>query len=354
MVMAKHSKPKDHVNRTKLAAVATLSATGAIPLIAASPAAAVPLNTVWDRLANCESSGNFSNMDTGGNGHYGGFQFSIATWQSVGGTGNPANATPAEQLLRAKRLLARSGPGQWACAPQAGLTQGLGASQGLTILGPGSADTPHTLDAGTDDRDPADVPKPSGKYTVVSGDTLSKIAHAKLGAASKWPTIYSANKGVIGSNPNLIFPGQRYTIPGGVTETSSPPAAPSTATGKAAQAIAWGKTQLGKPYVFGATGPNAYDCSGFTQAAWQHAGVEVGRDTYDQNSQNPHVSLASVQPGDLILWYFSSTGQPSPNHVTMYIGGGQMIEASGSHGGVAITKLSGRGGTVVSVVRPAQ
>lgn len=350
--MGKHSKPKDHSTRTKLAAVATLSATGAIPIIAAAPAEAAPTSTVWDRLANCESSGNFHNYDTGHNGHYGGFQFSIATWQSVGGTGNPASATPAEQLLRAKRLLARSGPGQWEC--KVGLTQGLGAAQGLTILGAGSASTPHTLDAGTDDRDPADVKvAATHHYVVKAGDTLSKIAASQLGAAAKWHVIYDANRTVIGSNPNLIFPGQRYTIPGGSSGGAVPPTSTPGATAKAASAIAWARTQLGKPYVFGATGPNAYDCSGFTQAAWRHAGVEIGRDTYAQNRQNRHVSLSTIQPGDLVLWYFSSSGQAAPNHVTMYTGGGKMIEASGHGRGVITSNLSGRGGTIISVVRPA-
>lgn len=348
MAHGRHKKRTPN-RANKIAASVVVASTGAIPLVAFPAGAAT--STVWDRLAECESSGNFSNMDTGGNGHYGGFQFSIATWQSVGGTGNPANATPTEQLLRAKRLLARSGPGQWACAPQAGLTQGLGASQGLSILGAASANTPHTLDAGTDDRDPADVPTVH-HYTVRSGDTLSKIAASQLGSAKKWPTVYRRNRSVIGSNPNLIFPGQRYVI-GGKAPVASAPATTPVTTSKAAAAIAWGKTKLGKPYVFGATGPNAYDCSGFTQAAWHHAGVEIGRDTYAQNQQNRHVTLASIQPGDLVLWYFSNAGQPAPNHVTMYIGNGQMIEASGSHSGVVISNLSGRGGTIVSVVRPA-
>lgn len=55
-------------------------------------------------------------------------------------------------------------------------------------------------------------PKPK-QYTVVKGDSLSKIARAVYGDASKWPKIYEANKGVIGKNPNLIFPGQVYVLP---------------------------------------------------------------------------------------------------------------------------------------------
>jgi hypothetical protein len=75
----------------------------------------------WDRLAQCESSGNWS-LNTG-NGYYGGLQFSLATWQSVGGSGYPHQATKAEQIHRGKILQARAGWGQWpACSEQLGYT----------------------------------------------------------------------------------------------------------------------------------------------------------------------------------------------------------------------------------------
>ncbi|MGW6257611.1 NlpC/P60 family protein [Streptomyces sp. NPDC055085] len=91
----------------------------------------------------------------------------------------------------------------------------------------------------------------------------------------------------------------------------------------------------------------------FVLQAWAHAGVTLpGRTTYDfWGSSLPHVALSEVRPGDLILWDFGTAA--SPDHVTMYIGDGQMIEASGSGRGVVITSLDGRGGRVVGVVRPA-
>jgi len=73
----------------------------------------------WDRLAQCESSGNW-NLNTG-NGYYGGLQFSLATWQNVGGTGYPHQATRAEQIYRGQVLQARAGWGQWPyCARRLG------------------------------------------------------------------------------------------------------------------------------------------------------------------------------------------------------------------------------------------
>lgn len=85
----------------------------------AAPAAVVN-GSVWDSLAACESGGNWS-INTG-NGYYGGVQFSLATWRSVGGSGYPHQASKAEQIKRAQILQARSGWGQWpACTAKLGL-----------------------------------------------------------------------------------------------------------------------------------------------------------------------------------------------------------------------------------------
>ncbi|HET9560395.1 MAG TPA: transglycosylase family protein, partial [Actinomycetota bacterium] len=74
----------------------------------------------WDRLASCESGGNWS--ANSGNGYYGGLQFSLGTWQNVGGSGYPHQASKAEQIKRGKILQASAGWGQWPyCARQLGL-----------------------------------------------------------------------------------------------------------------------------------------------------------------------------------------------------------------------------------------
>lgn len=89
------------------------------PKRAAAPAATVN-GGVWDRLAACESSGNWS-INTG-NGYYGGLQFSLASWRGVGGSGYPHQASKAEQIARAEQLLARQGWGAWpACSAKLGL-----------------------------------------------------------------------------------------------------------------------------------------------------------------------------------------------------------------------------------------
>ncbi|MER5966570.1 NlpC/P60 family protein [Streptomyces sp. NPDC002057] len=97
---------------------------------------------------------------------------------------------------------------------------------------------------------------------------------------------------------------------------------PVTAPGtRAAQAISFARAQLGKPYVWGATGPSGYDCSGLTQAAWRAAGVTLPRTTYTQINAGRRVSRAQLAPGDLIFFYSGIS------HVGLYIGGGQMIHA---------------------------
>lgn len=93
----------------------------------------------------------------------------------------------------------------------------------------------------------------------------------------------------------------------------------STAT-QAGKAIAFAYAQLGKPYVWGATGPGSYDCSGLVQAAWASAGVSIPRVTYDQWASLPHISSSSLQPGDLL--FYNGEG-----HVSMYVGGGYIIDA---------------------------
>jgi hypothetical protein len=100
----------------------------AMPAAQPSPAKVAPKRTyspvsggsVWDRLAQCESGGNWS-INTG-NGYYGGLQFTLSTWRSVGGSGYPHQASREEQIARAEILQARSGWGQWpACTAKLGL-----------------------------------------------------------------------------------------------------------------------------------------------------------------------------------------------------------------------------------------
>ncbi len=129
----------------------------------------------------------------------------------------------------------------------------------------------------------------------------------------------------------------RYAVP-----------APSSA---AAAAIAFAIRQLGKPYQWGATGPDAYDCSGLVYAAYAAAGIRIGRTTYQWRQDGPRIPLAQIQPGDL-LFSAGSDGTPTnPGHVVMYLGGGQIIQAPQTGEDVQIDPLDLAG--VVVATRPA-
>ena len=93
------------------------------------------------------------------------------------------------------------------------------------------------------------------------------------------------------------------------------------ASGRAAVAVRFAYAQLGKPYVYGAAGPNSYDCSGLTMRAWGAAGVSLPHNAAAQQGQTRYVSGGNLQPGDLIFF-----GSPA-YHVGIYIGGGRMIAA---------------------------
>ncbi|MBC2901345.1 C40 family peptidase [Streptomyces cupreus] len=132
----------------------------------------------------------------------------------------------------------------------------------------------------------------------------------------------------------------------GSTESES--TADSTYATKAEKALAFSRAQIGKPYVWGATGPDSYDCSGLTQAAWKAAGVDIPRVTYDQVNAGTTVSLANAQPGDLIFFYDDVT------HVGIYIGNGMMIHAPKPGTYVREESIYYDGeGSIHSVVRPA-
>jgi cell wall-associated NlpC family hydrolase len=106
--------------------------------------------------------------------------------------------------------------------------------------------------------------------------------------------------------------------------TTAATSTPSTYTGptstQAEKAIAFAYAQIGKPYVWGATGPDSFDCSGLVQAAWAAAGVAIPRTTYDDWASLPHVPMSEIQPGDLILY-------EGEGHVSIYVGGGYAIDA---------------------------
>lgn len=104
----------------------------------------------------------------------------------------------------------------------------------------------------------------------------------------------------------------------GTTQTSTTVVDGSS---KGATALAFAKSQLGKPYRYASAGPNAYDCSGLTSAAWAKVGVSLPRTSQTQIGVGRSVSKSELQPGDLVFYYSGIT------HVGLYAGNGQIVHA---------------------------
>jgi cell wall-associated NlpC family hydrolase len=121
--------------------------------------------------------------------------------------------------------------------------------------------------------------------------------------------------------------------PGGTTGSTSGTYTGTTAT-QAGKAVQFAYDQLGKPYSWGGTGPNSFDCSGLTQASWAAAGVAIPRVSYDQMSGMPSVSLSALEPGDIL-------GFAGNSHVGIYVGGGFLIDAPQTGQDIEKVALSG-------------
>jgi cell wall-associated NlpC family hydrolase len=105
-------------------------------------------------------------------------------------------------------------------------------------------------------------------------------------------------------------------------------AAPAAAGSIAAEAIAYARAQVGKPYQWGGTGPGAFDCSGLVMRAYASAGVHLARTSQDQWVTERHVTRP--EPGDLVFYPGADGTWTAPGHVALVVGGGKMIEAYGT------------------------
>jgi cell wall-associated NlpC family hydrolase len=115
--------------------------------------------------------------------------------------------------------------------------------------------------------------------------------------------------------------------------TASPaPIQAGSATGAAATALNFAMAQVGKPYVYGAAGPDSYDCSGLTYAAYRSAGITLPRTAAGQAGVGVAVSVSNLQPGDLVVYN-------GGGHVAMYIGNGQVVHAADYGIGVVVSSL---------------
>jgi peptidoglycan DL-endopeptidase CwlO len=126
--------------------------------------------------------------------------------------------------------------------------------------------------------------------------------------------------------------------------TSTPVVGEVAASGSAGAAVQQALAQVGDSYVYGATGPDAFDCSGLTMFAWAAAGVSLPHSSSAQMGSGTPVSIDALQPGDLVFYY-------SPvSHVGMYIGNGQLVHAANPSTGVQVTSVDSM--PISGAVRP--
>ncbi|MEU6593063.1 transglycosylase family protein [Streptomyces sp. NPDC046881] len=227
----KHRRPSKAVRAITLAGVT--GAAVAAPLMAAGNASAAT-SAEWDKVAQCESGGNWS-INTG-NGYYGGLQFSASTWAAYGGTAyapQANQASKAQQIAVAEKVLAAQGKGAWpvcgtglsgtpynGSAPSTSSNSGSGTGTTTTRSteqqsASRSAERPaasaskgqsKTVTTPTGKK----VKKGDGEYKVVTGDTLSTIAQ-KHHVQGGWKKLFELNKDIV-EDANLIYPGQQLHL----------------------------------------------------------------------------------------------------------------------------------------------
>lgn len=200
---------------------------------------------------------------------------------------------------------------------------------------------------------------PVGRPRAPWGGTPGTPAPEPAPPASPPPTTPPSTRP--GGPPTTPPPGPPTTPPSGPPTTAPPPGAPPTTRPVsppttrppapapaphpgAAAAVAFARAQLGKPYRFGAAGPDAYDCSGLTMAAWAAAGVRMPHYSGAQARLFPKVTWDQLRPGDIVVFY------PDYHHVGIYIGGGQMIHAP--HAGAVVSIATAWRETFQFGVRP--
>lgn len=159
-------------------------------------------------------------------------------------------------------------------------------------------------------------------------DAVNKDRKEILGLIAEQKKLLDRLGAYRAGNPNST--GLKYTGP---------------ASGNAASALSFAYAQIGKPYVFGGTGPGGYDCSGLTQAAWRAAGVELPRTTWQQWTSGRPVDMNALEPGDLLF-------AQGLGHVGIYAGNGQMVHAPQTGDVVKVVPLSAYGRSFAGARRP--
>lgn len=190
-----------------------------------------------------------------------------------------------------------------------------------------------------------------GRYAPRETAAAALAEHFWQGADNPVPTSSAQPIGLatggcpdVGSSDLPLDPNRDPTA---LPQGFQPPADPTIYT-----AVIYALAQVGKPYLWGATGPDAFDCSGLTQAAWAHAGVAISRTTASQSHDGvPVGSLNAVLPGDLLFIPGDGGTAIAPGHVGLYAGSGVVVDAYDTGHGVITEQLASWAPKVVAIRR---
>jgi peptidoglycan DL-endopeptidase CwlO len=239
---------------------------------------------------------------------------------------------------------------------------GIGGASGNTWGGTPIHPASEKVGVGTDEDgdgvdnvyDPADAIAGAAKYLV---------AHGVQGNTSAAIFAYNHLQSYVQSVLNLAAMYSRggYTV-SNATTVSAPECLTSVQTGQVpnqvvGSVISYARMQLGKPYRWGGTGPDSFDCSGLVMMAYRAAGINIPRTSEEQWSWGPRISASQVQPGDLVFFAGSDGTPTSPGHVGLVIGKNTMIEAYATGFPIRISQFgtpaaAAGDGTVVGFNRP--
>lgn len=388
------SRTARNVARLTIAGMPVVVATSAMTL----PAMAAGDLDPFDTIARCESGNQNIESHSTASSASGYYQITDGTWAANGGlefAPRAILATKAQQRIVAQRIFDRAGSFRDWNASKACWDDQVAS----TPTAPDPEPAPQPKPAPTPEPAPQPAPEPvqpapddtpTEQIRVELGDTLSDLAaESNLGP---WQPLYEENRDVIGDNPHLIFPGQVLDVPRGrhaapepparpqietqadvepapapvdddvVVQTDKPPVpqaaapepvvetpapepepAPAAAPSSSAAQVAFDKAsaQLGKAYVWGGAGPNAFDCSGLVQFAYKAAGINLPHSSAALAGVGVAVSRANLQVGDIVAY---------SGHVGLYAGDGMVLQAANPELGV-VTKPIDWAGPVIATRR---
>lgn len=228
-------------------------------------------------------------------------------------------------LKHAVLFMYTAGPAYVRLNPEAGDKLAYASDYASTALTPGGILSTRKFDASVRKSQLAIAKSAQEQADQAAQQSAAAVANEKATEASLEAQLAAV---VAASSPQLLAEtralasqaGQELISTAGLEFTpSSPLPAPLRTT---STALAWVFSELGKPYVWGATGPDTFDCSGLTQFVWHQAGVDIPRVAADQDTWSVPVPLSQLLPGDLVFF-----GKSDIHHVGLYIGDGLMINA---------------------------